>query len=442
MGLQHLPGKLNFSGPVKPELPNASFSMLESSSARICIQRIEALGKISEVEGILTRTFCSDAMRKANKLVGGWMREAGMAVRVDAIGNLIGHFPGRKIKGSTEKILLIGSHLDTVRNAGKFDGPLGVLVGIACVQSLKDRGIELPFAVEVVGFADEEGVRYHSTYLGSRAMAGTFDSADLRRVDAKGVTMEEAIRRFGGNPKRLNVARLDPRKLLGYIETHIEQGPVLEKKNLAVGVVSGIAGQTRAHYRFHGQAGHAGTVPMNLRHDALCAAAEFVLAVESFAKGCPGLVATVGQTTVEPGASNVIPGSVTLSLDLRHGKDRVREEAFKKIHTRAVQIAKKRGVRVEKKIIQQTKAVECDSEFVKMLGQAMKKHQPKSALLPSGAGHDAAAMSAITPVGMLFVRCKGGISHHPDEFASVKDIGVAISVMNDFIQLCAERLKT
>lgn len=411
---------------------------MKGELANAVMERIEALGRISEEPGRLTRTFCSTAMRRANELVGSWMREAGMTVRVDAIGNLIGHYASRGQRAGREKILLVGSHLDTVLDAGKFDGPLGVLVGIACVQHLRDENIRLPFALEVVGFSDEEGVRYQSTYLGSRVLAGTFDPKDLKRVDAKGITMAKAIRDFGGEGK-LEGGRVDPSRLIGYVEVHIEQGPVLEEKDLAVGVVTGIAGQTRAHYSFSGRAGHAGTVPMSLRKDALCAGAEFVLAVEEYAKSCLGLVATVGQLTVLPGASNVIPGSVSLSLDVRHGKDAVRESACRKIHAHAEKIGAKRGVSVRKKPVQETQAVACDRRLVAMLEKAVSSRQGKSVLLPSGAGHDAAAMSAITPVATLFVRCKGGVSHHPDESASVKDIGVAISVMNDFIRLCGER---
>src|ERR1051325_9746865 len=253
--------------------------------AKTVMERVNALGEFSDEEGRLTRTFCSPAMRRVNDLVASWMREAGMDVRQDAIGNLIGRYesPKSKVQSPKSKTLLLGSHLDTVRDAGKFDGPLGVLAAIACVQRLHDD-VALPFAIEVIGFADEEGVRYQSTYLGSRALAGTFDCKDLGRADAEGITMADAIRGFGGNPDQILTAKLDRKSLLGYVELHIEQGPVLEKKRLSVGVVSAIAGQKRFRCRFVGQAGHAGTVPMNLRSDALCAAAEFIVAAESFAK--------------------------------------------------------------------------------------------------------------------------------------------------------------
>ena len=398
--------------------------------AKSTMQRIEALAQISEDDGKLTRTFASPAMRRANELVGSWMREAGMSVRVDAIGNLIGHYPAATPHG---KILLLGSHLDTVRDAGKFDGPLGVLVALACVQHLHETKTRLPFAIEVVGFADEEGVRYQSTYLGSRAMAGTFNTEDLKRTDARGITMAEAIREFGGNPDGIASAKVDASRLLGYAEVHIEQGPVLEQKNLAVGVVSAIAGQTRARISFIGEAGHAGTVLMTLRRDALCAAAEFVLAVEALAQGRGGLVATVGEIAALPGATNVIPGEAKLSLDVRHPDDGTRVRACADLKKRAEEIATARGVFMKWQVAHESNAVICNRNFTSQMETAVKRHQKDAPLLASGAGHDAAALAAICPVAMLFVRCKGGISHNPAESATEVDVGVAIGVMKEFL---------
>jgi allantoate deiminase len=310
-----------------------------------------------------------------------------------------------------------------------------VLAAIAGVERLRASNIQLPFAIEVVGFADEEGVRYQSAYLGSKVLTGTFDTKDLKRADGKGVTMAEAIRKFGGNPGGLGRARLDPRQLLGYAEIHIEQGPVLEQKGLAVGVVTAIAGQTRVRVRFLGHAGHAGTVPMKRRRDALCAASEFVLAVDDYAKRVEGLVATVGEITALPGASNVIPGEASLSLDVRHENDSVRIAACARLRDRARDIGQSRGVAMKWEMVHETRSVVCDPRFTKLLDGAVKRHQSESLLLPSGAGHDAGAMAAITPVTMLFVRCKGGISHHPDESVSIRDIRAAIDVMTEFLQL-------
>jgi allantoate deiminase len=416
------------------------------------MQRIEALARISDDPNCLTRTFCSPAMRRSNSLVATWMREAGMTIRTDAIGNIIGHYPGAipksKIKKQKSKILLLGSHLDTVRNAGKFDGPLGVLVAIACVQHLYNSKGHLPFGIEVIGFADEEGVRYQSTYLGSRVLTGNFNPRDLKRLDPNGITMAEAIRSFGGNPAALAQARIDPTRVLGYVEVHIEQGPVLEQKNLPVGIVTAIAGQTRMRLTFTGRAGHAGTTPMNLRRDAMCAAAAFISRVEAFAlsqrqnRTDSGLVATVGEITALPGASNVIPGEVKLSLDVRHAKDSVRQGAVATLKQNAIQIARRRNIKFSAEVTHQTPAVTCDRHFSSLLTHAAAPHQNRVPLLPSGAGHDAAAMASITPVAMLFVRCKGGISHHPDESVKVADVRTAISVTIDFIEQLAADLST
>src|ERR1017187_5916022 len=396
--------------------------------------RIEALARISDDAGGLTRTFCSPGMRRANALVASWMRAAGMKVREDAIGNLIGHYLGATRHSKT---LLFGSHLDTVRNAGKFDGPLGVILAIACVEHLRRNQIRLPFAIEVCGFADEEGVRYQSACLGSRAVAGLLTQGDLRRKDARGISMADAIRRFGGQPARLKQVRFDASRLLGYVEAHIEQGPVLENENAAVGIVTAIAGQSRFQFTFTGRVGHAGTIPMRLRRDALCAAAEFILAVEGYAARKAGLVATVGQIRAEPNASNVIPGTVTLTLDVRHQTDSARRSAGAQFQRLTRQITASRRVRVSSQFVQQTPSVACSRKLSGLLERAAKLHQPQIIRLPSGAGHDAAILARITPAAMLFIRCKGGISHHPDESASRRDVRVALAVLNNFLRLLA-----
>jgi allantoate deiminase len=394
-------------------------------AAATVLERCDALAAFSEEADRLTRRFATPALREAGEAVRGWMREAGMATRRDAIGNVAG-----RLEGGGAGTLLLGSHLDTVRGAGRYDGMLGVLVAIACLERLRH---ELPFAVEVYGFADEEGVRYGTAYLGSGVVAGRFDHGDLARRDADGIAMADAIRDFGGDPGALAAARRDPDDLLGYCEVHIEQGPVLEDRGLPVGVVTGIAGQTRARVAFEGQAGHAGTVPMALRHDALCAAAEWIGAVESVARETDGVVATVGEIAVAPGAPNVIPGRAEATLDVRQAEDRVRVEARDRLRESATAIAAARGVAVEWSIVQETAAVECSPELTDRLARAVAAAGHPVARLASGAGHDAAIMASMTPVAMLFVRCEGGVSHHPAEAVAAADVAAAIDVLGRFL---------
>ena len=383
----------------------------------------------------LTRPFASEAMRQAQNHVAWWMREAGMSsTRQDNIGNLRGRYEGTPGANST---LLLGSHLDSVRDAGKYDGPLGVMVALAAVQRLHDRGSRLPFAIEVVGFADEEGLRYGTTYLGSRALAGAFDVADLERADADGVTMAGAIRDFGGNPQRIGDDRWSGDKLLGYCEVHIEQGPVLEAKGLPVGVVSAIAGQSRHQLTFTGEAAHAGTTPMELRKDALVAASVFVETVEAYAASQAGLVATVGQLTVQPGAANVVPGEVTLSLDVRHADDAERRLAAERLIDDAAQIGTHRSIAVTTSLVSENPTVACSTRLTALLTQAIQDLGHPRLQLPSGAGHDAVVMAGLTDVGMLFVRCKGGVSHNPAESVTEDDVAAAIDVLSKFLELLA-----
>lgn len=377
--------------------------------SRELIRRCDELGAISDEPGCLTRTFNSPAMRRANELVGHWMRSAEMKVHEDAAFNLIGRWESSR-RGA--KTFLLGSHLDTVRNAGKYDGPLGVLLALACVENLREQKVTLPFHVEIVGFSDEEGVRYQTTYLGSRALAGTLTAKDLATIQEKGT--EKARRRAN--------------EFIGYAEAHIEQGPVLEAHNLGVGVVTAIAGQSRIRVQWLGRAGHAGTTPMHLRHDALCAAAELILA----ARDC-GVIATVGQLDVKPGASNVIPGLVTMSLDVRHQSDARRVAAVKELHACAKAIAKQTGVKLTWTGVQETNSVDCDPALTNLLRKATARHERKALSLPSGAGHDAAAIASLCPVSMLFLRCKGGVSHHPDESVKTADVAKGIAVMTDFL---------
>ena len=303
------------------------------------IDRVEALASISESADGLTRRYLTPEHRRANDLVADWMNESGMTVREDAAGNVIGRYPGNSADAPT---LMIGSHLDTVVMAGKYDGILGVFTGISCVASLRARGIHLPFAIEVIGFGDEEGARFQSTFLGSRAVAGTFDATLLGRTDENGITMATAMTAFGLDPNRIGEAAFEPDELLAYIELHIEQGPILEEQVLAVGAVSAIAGAERFVVTVTGLAGHAGTVPMALRRDALLAAAECSLVVEKFAAKRPGVVGTVGRFDVSPGATNVIPGQVTFTVDLRAADDRDRIEVAEEIQNHWREIAARR----------------------------------------------------------------------------------------------------
>jgi hydantoinase/carbamoylase family amidase len=397
--------------------------------------RCDILGTISEEPDRLTRPFAGDSMRRAHEQVTAWMREAGMTVRRDNIGNLRGRYEGAAAGGPT---MLLGSHLDSVRDAGKYDGPLGVVVAIAAVHRLHDAARRLPFAIEVIAFADEEGMRFSSTYIGSRALAGTFDAADLERTDDGGATMAEAIRAFGGDPERIGEDAWRDGKPLGYCEVHIEQGPVLESRGLPVGIVSAIAGQARYRITLTGEAGHAGTVPMRARRDALAAAAELVLAVEADAGSHDGLVATVGQLTVRPGAANVIPGEVVVTLDIRHPDDRVRVERTRHLLEQAQEIAARRTVRVVSNLLGENPSVPCAPRFSVLLARVVEELGLPALSLASGAGHDVVPMSALADVGMLFVRCKGGISHNPAESVEAADVAVAIDVLSRFLELLAE----
>jgi allantoate deiminase len=296
----------------------------------------------------------------------------------------------------------------------------------------------LPFGLDIAGFADEEGARFQSTYLGSRVMAGTFDYSNLKRTDAEGVTLREAILRFGGDPDALHGARLASEQLIGYAEVHIEQGPVLQEKGLPVGVVTAIAGQTRIAVTFAGHAAHAGTTPMPMRRDALLAAGRLARDVETIAVRHPGLLATVGQMEVLSGASNVVPGVVRMTLDVRHAEDAAREAACELIETAARFVACHRRVELDWRIVQTEPAVRSAAGLTKLLKEAAAKHAAEVLELPSGAGHDAAALAAVTPVAMLFVRCKDGISHHPDESVAEADVLMAIRVLARFLELLAK----
>ena len=414
-----------------PDPPNRSTPPAEAgidlgALADEALARCDVLAGESEQPGRLTRTFLSAPMRRVHDQVSGWMAEAGMAVRLDQAANLIGRHPAEG-GGDEAPTLLIGSHLDTVPDAGKFDGALGVLLGVAAVRALGDR--RLPFAVEVVGFSEEEGVRYRTPYLGSLALCGRFDPAYLELLDDDGVTMADAFRGFGLDPGQIAGAASRPGRIAAYLEAHIEQGPVLESWASPVGVVSAIAGQSRLWVTFEGKAGHAGTSPMELRRDALPAAAELVLAVEGLARSVEGLRGTVGSIAASPGAVNVVPGSVTLSLDVRHAEDSVRDRAVSDLLDSARGIASRRGLEFRVDRAQDHRAVPADPALADLLASAVRDAGVDPRFLVSGAGHDAAVMAGLAPMAMLFLRSPGGISHHPDEQVLNSDVRIALDVM-------------
>lgn len=403
--------------------------------ARRVLARCDAVAGFTEEPGRITRTFLCAPARQVQDCVAEWMRTAGMRTRVDAVGNLIGRYPAAR---ADAPVFLIGSHLDTVPNAGRYDGVLGVMLGIAAVEAL--GGKPLPFALDVLAFSEEEGVRFRTPYLGSLAAAGRFDPELLERTDSAGVTLAQAIRAFGLEPERIRAAAYQPGQVLGYFEVHIEQGPVLEDLNLPLGVVEAIAGQSRLWARFEGKAGHAGTLPMELRQDALAAAAEFVLAIERMARIKKGLRATVGQLAVTPGAVNVVPGAARLSLDLRHARDDVRAPALANLLRQAEAIARHRRVGFQVEQVEHQAAVPADPRLTERLAEAVRAAGHPEHQMVSGAGHDAAVMATLGPMAMLFVRSPGGISHHPAEAVLLEDVRAALEVTVRFLEnLAADR---
>jgi allantoate deiminase len=392
------------------------------------MERAEQLARCSDEPGRITRLYGTPAHAVAREALAGWMSAAGMSVERDAVGNLIGRVEGERPDAPP---LMLGSHFDTVRDAGRWDGTLGVLVAIAVVERLQAAARRPAVPLEVVAFADEEGTRFGTAFLGSSVLAGSFEAADLERVDTEGVSLRDAIREYGGDPAGLDAAA---RPVGAYVEVHIEQGPVLDEGDLALGVVTAIAGQTRAALRFGGVAGHAGTVPMALRHDALAAAAEVVLAAETLGRETESLVATVGRIAALPGASNVIAGSAELSLDVRHPDDAERAVAVSRVRERAERSGEARGVGVEWEELLDQPAVGCDAALSERMVEAVEAVGVRSTRLPSGAGHDAAVMAGIAPVAMLFVRCAGGVSHHPDESVTEADVALAVDALEAFVE--------
>jgi allantoate deiminase len=396
------------------------------------VGRINRLGAISETPAHLTRIFLTPEHRAAADLILTWMRDAGMRAHLDAIGNVCGRYEGER---AGLPCLMLGSHYDTVRDAGKWDGPLGLITAISCVADLHKRGRRLPFAIEVTGFADEEGVRFASTLLGSRAVAGTFNEGVLGTRDNAGISMRDALIQFGLDPDHIGAAARIGSELLAYVELHIEQGPVLEAQNLPVGVVTAIAGATRLAAKLTGMAGHAGTVPMALRRDALTGAAECISRIEEVCRTDQGgLVGTVGYIHATPGATNVIPGQVSFTIDLRAPTDTHRKRAVSDIVRQIEAIIKRRNLALQVDVTHENRTVPCAPWLKAQMAAAVVAEGYPVFEMPSGAGHDGMAMVDIADVAMLFVRCRGGISHHPDEHVDVADADAGARVLLRLIE--------
>ena len=383
------------------------------------IARCRYLAQFTEEPGQIKRTFLSPAMRDCMHAVQGWMNAAGMAVETDAAGNLRGRYAG-----STGTCLMIGSHLDTVPNGGAFDGLLGVMLGLALVEAL--NGEQLPFSIELIGFSEEEGVRYRLPFIGSRALVGRLEPELLILQDDNGISLAGALTSFGLDPRRIPSCRLSE-DVAGFLEFHIEQGIVLESEDLSLGVVQAIAGQNRAEITFTGRASHAGTTPMRLRKDAVAGAAEWVCEVERLALNTPGLVATVGDLRTHPGAGNIVAGQLRASLDVRHADDAIRQRAVHSLLARAEAIASRRGLTVASNMLMDQPAVAMDPAMCTMASDAIRGLGITPLSMVSGAGHDAMIMAERVPATMIFLRSPGGISHHPEESVHPQDVENALA---------------
>ena len=403
--------------------------------ARATIAACQLIATMSEETGRTTRRFLTRPMHDVHAFLRARMEALGMSVEVDAIGNLRGLW---QPFGAGPQRLVLGSHIDTVPDAGAFDGVLGVVLALEWVALARE--LALPLAIEVIAFSEEEGVRFGVPFLGSRAVAGRFDAALLALTDAEGISLDGTIRLFGLDPAEISTAALEADRL-GFVEIHIEQGPVLEAEGLQLAVVTAIAGQSRLDLTFKGQSNHAGTTPMHLRRDALAAACEWVSAVEELAQRTEALVATVGKLNVEPNAGNVVPGVVRLSLDLRHTRDSVRASALEALLDRAKAITHRRGIEFEAVPRLEQPAVPMDERMSARLADALESVGFPRKQMPCGAGHDAMVMATRMPTAMLFLRSPGGISHHPDETVREEDVEAALLVGRAFLLRLAEEIR-
>jgi allantoate deiminase len=393
------------------------------------------IATMTEEPGRITRRFLTPPVRAVHEYLRVRMQELGMQVHVDAAGNLRGLWQSQNASG---KRLVMGSHIDTVPDAGAYDGVLGVVVALEWVRIAKE--LKFPINIEVIAFSEEEGVRFGVPFIGSRAVAGRFDEDILEAKDSDGVTLEAAIRAFGLDPGLIGKAELD-KDAVGFVEVHIEQGPVLESESLSVAVVTAIVGQTRLTFEFIGNANHAGTTPMRLRHDALAAAAEWIAKVETLALATDGLVATVGKVVVEPNAGNVVPGAVKVSLDVRHAIDSTRKEAIEKLIESADAIAARRSLTVKRTRQMDQPAVPMDERLTSFLADAIEAVGLPVKMMSSGAGHDAMVMAARVPTAMLFLRSPGGISHHPAEAVLEGDVEASLGVGRKFLERLAAEIR-
>lgn len=415
-----------------PYVPSAE----TRAAAERIMDRCETLAGISAMEGGILRAYLTEEHRRHNQQAAVWMSEAGMKTWQDAAGNQCARLEGRE---EGLPALLIGSHLDTVPDAGKYDGILGVLLAVEVVRRLKDVQSELPFALEVVAFADEEGTRFGATLLGSCALAGTWHPEWWELSGDDGVTMRQAFERFGLDPERIHEAARSSQELVGYLEAHIEQGPYLEAAARPLGVVTSIAGARRFRISVIGEARHAGGTPYSKRQDALVGASRAVLDIESIGRQ-NGAIATVGQMEVHPGAVNVVPGRADFSLDLRAETDQLRDAAWEKIQDSMHSFCSERELQIEVEEIHSAPTVYCDSRLTEAVRHGIRAtgdEQPMEMF--SRAGHDAMAVAAVTGVAMLFTRCEDGISHHPDENVTTADVAYALDSLEASVRAIAQR---
>ncbi|MCL7930723.1 M20 family metallo-hydrolase [Halomonas llamarensis] len=409
--------------------PHAPFA--EGQIGHDLLTRLDEAARYSQPGPGVTRLFCSPEHRQVLPLIEQWMELAGLTPELDAAGSLVGRCPNAQAGKPT---LTLGSHQDSVVEGGKYDGMLGIAVPLIALEALRREGITLPYGVEVVAFGDEEGVRFPTTLVGSRALAGTTDPQQLKARDKQGISLKEALRSFGVEPDGIPALARDPANTLGFVEVHIEQGPRLEQHDHAVGVVTSLTGIERHQVTVSGKAGHAGTTPMPGRHDALVGASEMVLAVDRVLQTTEGLVGVVGQLDVHPNAVNVIPASVTFTVELRSPQSETRQRGHETIQAALDEVAERRELTLSMDNTYRADGAHCAEWIMHGLEQACATVEQPTDRMFSGAGHDGLAMQDVTDIGMLFVRCKEGLSHHPDESISAEDGEAAVRVIMAFLQ--------